>query len=170
MTRIPLPNAEQLAPEVAQLLALASDPDGTPLLTVAALANHPPLLGPFLGWAAALALEGALPKRDHELLALRTAHLCGSEFEWDEHCAYASNAGLTAEEIDRVRLGADALGWSEHDAVLVRVADELHATNTVSDATLAAAVDEYPPAALVEMLYVVGQYTMLSMVANALLG
>ena len=87
--RIPMPDADALAPEVAQLLALASDPDGTPLLTVAALAHHPPLLAPFLGWAAALALDGALSKRDHELLALRTAFRCASQFEWDEHARYA---------------------------------------------------------------------------------
>src|SRR5690348_5346918 len=113
--RIPLPDPEQLAPENAQLLALASDPDGTPLLTVAALANHPPLLGPFLGWAAALALEGALAKHDHELLALRTAHRCASEFEWDEHARYAADAGLSADEIARVKAGPTAPGWSDHD-------------------------------------------------------
>ena len=168
-TRIPLPDPEQLPPDVAQLLALASDPDGTPLLTVAALANHPPLLAPFLGWAAALALQGALTKRDHELLALRTAHLWQSQFEWDEHSRYAADAGLRADEIERVRAGAAAEGWSPHDAALLRAADELHDDGRIGDGTLAAVAAEHSPAALVEILYVVGQYTMLSMVANTLL-
>jgi alkylhydroperoxidase family enzyme len=168
--RIALPDPQTLAPKVAQLLSLASDADGTPLLTVAALAHHPPLLGPFLGWAGALALEGALAKREHELLALRIAHRCGSAFEWDEHCGYAAAAGLGTDEIERVKYGPDRPGWSSRDATLLRLADELHDSMHVSDATLAALAREYPPAALVEMLYVVGQYTMLSMVANALLG
>ena len=167
--RIPLPSPSELDAATAELLALASDPDGEPLLTVAALAHHPPLLGPFLGWAAALALNGTLAKRDHELLALRTAHLCNSAFEWDEHARYARTAGLSDDEIGRVRAGP-AHGWSARDTALMRVADELHAHGTVSDHTLAALAAEHSPAAIVEMLYVVGQYTMLSMVANTLLG
>jgi 4-carboxymuconolactone decarboxylase len=145
--RIPLPDPQSHTNEVAQLLALASDTDGNALLTVAALANHPPLLGPFLGWAAALALEGALAKREHELLALRTAHRCHSAFEWDEHCGYATAAGLDDAEIERVKHGPDAPGWSSRDATLLRLADELHEGMHVSDATLAALASEYPPSA-----------------------
>ena len=40
---------------------------------MAVLARQPDLLSPFLGWAAALALNGVLSHRDHELLALRVA-------------------------------------------------------------------------------------------------
>ncbi len=167
-TRIPLPDPGQLTPEVSELLTLASDPDGVPLLTIAALANHPPLLAPFLGWAAALALQGALSKRDHELLALRTAHNWRSDFEWDEHARYAVDAGLNDDEIARIRTGPDAPGWSDHDADLLRAADELHRDGRIGDATLASLEAEHSPAALIEMLYVVGQYTMLSMVANTL--
>jgi alkylhydroperoxidase family enzyme len=117
-----------------------------------------------------LALHGALPKRDHELLALRTACRCHSDFEWDEHAGYARTAGLTDTEIARVREGHDAPGWSDAERLLLRAADELHDAHTVTDPTWAALSAAYPPAALVEVLYVVGQYTMLSMVANAIEG
>ena len=90
--RIPPPPVDALDQATAELLRLASGPDGEPLLTIAVLAHHPPLVGPFLGWAAALALQGALSTRDHELLALRTARLCDSDFEWEEHVRYAEDA------------------------------------------------------------------------------
>jgi alkylhydroperoxidase family enzyme len=169
-SRIPLPDRATLAPEVDELLTLASDPEGAPLLTVHVLAHDPPLLAPFLGWAAALALQGTLSKLDHELLALRTAHLCRSEFEWDEHCRYARDVGLVDDEIERIRTGPDADGWSTREAAVLRLADELHESYTVSEETLAALSERYAPGAIVEMLYVVGQYTMLSMVANTLTG
>jgi hypothetical protein len=35
-------------------------------------------------------------------------------------------AGLGEEEISRVRAGADAVGWSERRALLLRAADEMH--------------------------------------------
>ena len=34
-------------------------------------------------------------------------------------------AGLTDDEIDRIKLGADAPGWSEADAALLRATDDL---------------------------------------------
>ena len=49
---------------------------------------------------------------------------------------------------------------------MLRAADELHAGQTFSDATWAALRERHDEAQLVEIPFVVGQYTMLSMVAN----
>jgi alkylhydroperoxidase family enzyme len=154
--------------EIADLLALTARAGGEPARTIAALAHDPPLVAPFLTWSAALALEGVLPHREHELLALRVAWRCRSAFEWGEHVEYARGAGVTDEEIRRIAGPPDAPGWSDRDRVLLRAADELHAECTVTDTTWTALAAAHDVAALVELTYVVGQYTMLSMVANAL--
>ena len=167
--RLSPPPLDELDQATAELLDLASGPDGTPLLTIGVLAHHPPLVGPFLGWAGALALQGALATRDHELLALRTAWLCSSDFEWDEHVGYARAAGLSFDEIERVRAGPDA-GWDGRERSLLQAADELHRHQAITDATWSTLAAHHDRAALVEVLYVVGQYTMLSMVANAING
>jgi 4-carboxymuconolactone decarboxylase len=167
--RLSPPPLDELDQATAELLALASGPDGAPRLTIGVLAHHPPLVGPFLEWAAALALQGALATRDHELLALRTAWLCGSDFEWDEHVGYARAAGLSFDEIERVRAGPDA-GWDGRERSLLQAADELHRHQAITDATWSTLAAHHERAALVEVLYVVGQYTMLSMVANAIKG
>jgi alkylhydroperoxidase family enzyme len=166
--RVPRPERDALDADVAALLDLVTKPDGTQLDTVAALAHQPALMGPFLGWAAALALNGALPKRDHELLALRTAVNCHSSFEWDEHEDYARDAGLTDVEIDAVRAGPEAGSWAEHERALLRAADELNAEHGIGAATWDALAAHYDVGQLVEIPYVVGQYTMLSLVANVL--
>jgi alkylhydroperoxidase family enzyme len=132
---------------------------------MAVLARQPDLLSPFLGWAAALALHGVLSKRDHELLALRAARNCRSDFEWGEHVEYARTAGITDDEIAALARGDGP--WHPREAALLAAADELHEHATVTDTTWAELTDHFEPPALVELLAVVGQYTMLSMLANA---
>ncbi len=57
--------------------------------------------------------------------------------------------------------------WSEPERALLQAADELHAQHDVTDSTWEVLAQHFEVPALVEILFVVGQYTMLSMVANA---
>jgi alkylhydroperoxidase family enzyme len=167
--RVPLIPRDEQPPEVGDLLDLAAAAtSGVAPPTVAVLAHQAALLGPFLTWASALALSGVLSKRDHELLALRTAERCRSTFEWREHVEYARAAGMSDDEIERIKAGPAADGWTDADATLLLAADELHDASTISDTTWAALAAHYDAGALVEITYVVGQYSMLSMVANGL--
>src|SRR5437667_4833654 len=81
-----------------ELLSRAGWDRHTPNL-LRAIAHHPQLLESFLGFAAALATRGELPRRVSELLALRAAWNCRSEFEWGHHALYARAAGLSDAEI-----------------------------------------------------------------------
>ena len=165
--RIPVPRPSELRDDIAQLLPLIAPPGREPARTMAVLARQPELLGPFLGWAAALALNGILPHREHELLALRVASNCASEFEWVEHVEYARAAGLTDDEIAMAAKPLDQGAWSDAERALLRAADELAIDCDITDASWDVLARHYDQPALVEILFVVGQYTMLSMVANA---
>jgi alkylhydroperoxidase family enzyme len=168
--RVGIPATDEVEPETASLLELVDRPPRGPIPTVAVLAHTPRLFGPFLGWASAVALEGALSKRDHELVALRAIHHCKSEFERVEHAEFAREAGITDVELALLERddAADAAEWAEHEAALLHATDELATTCSISDATWAALARHYSPAQLVEIPFVAGQYTMLCMVANAL--
>jgi alkylhydroperoxidase family enzyme len=165
--RISIPQPSELRADVAQLLPLTAQPGREPARTMAILARQPELLAPFLDWAAALALQGVLSPREHELLALRVASRCKSAFEWTEHAEYARAASMTDDEIALVAEPIDRGDWTDAEAALLRAADELGAGFDVTDATWTVLAHHYDAAALVEILFVVGQYTMLSMVANA---
>lgn len=147
---------------------LATPPGGSPPPTVSVLAHQPALLGPFLTWAAALALRGVIPRRDHEILALRTAWLLDSTFEWNEHVVFAHDAGLTEYEIEQIKAGAGAHDGAPHEAALVRATDELLADHDISEDVWNALAAHYSPGALIEIPFVIGQYAMLSMVANVI--
>ncbi len=133
------------------------------------LARHRGLFRRWLLFAGALMPGGLLPRRDAELVILRVAHNCGSAYERQQHERLGRAAGLTPEEITRVRVGANAPGWEPRQALLLRAADELHgASRTISDALwadLAAVLDEQR---LIELCLLVGHYEMLAMTLNAL--
>ena len=67
-----------------------------------------------------------LPARHREIAILRIAWLCGVDDQWVNHSFVALASGVTQEEIDRVREGAHAAGWSEAEAAILRCVDELN--------------------------------------------
>jgi alkylhydroperoxidase family enzyme len=165
--RIPIATNDELRDDVAELLPLTAQPGREPPATMATLAHHPALFTAFLGWASALALAGVLSKRDHEILALRTAWRCRSVFEWAEHVEFARRAGLNDNEISAIARPVADQAWSARETSLLDAADELAAENTISDSVWSALASQFDHRELVEILFVVGRYTMLSLVANA---
>ena len=99
-------------------------------------------------------------------MILRIGWLCQAEYEWGQHLIFGKRAGLSDEEIARIKEGPDATGWSPFDAVLLRAADELHADACISDATWAALSDRYSTEQLMDVVFAVGQYTLVSMALN----
>jgi alkylhydroperoxidase family enzyme len=63
------------------------------------IAHHEKLLGPFLKFATVFCRDGALLRRESEILALRTSWNARSEFEWGHHAEYARAEGLSPSEI-----------------------------------------------------------------------
>ena len=77
-------------------------------------------------------------------------------------------AGLSAEEIDRVRTGPDVSGWEAPQALLLRAADELHERRTISDPLWEQLRGRYSDAELIELCTLIGHYEMLAMTLNTL--
>jgi alkylhydroperoxidase family enzyme len=132
------------------------------------LARHRRLFRPWLRFAGALMPGGILPRPDSELLILRVAHNCGSQYEWTQHERLAESAGLSAAAVQRVREGAAAEGWSERQRLLLRAADELHGERVISDGLWAELRPRLSDAELIELCMLVGHYEMLAMTLNSL--
>ena len=108
-----------------------------------------------------------LVPRERELLILRIGWQCQAEYEWGQHVIFGKEAGLTDEEIARIKAGPEADGWDPFDATLLRAADELHADAFISDATWAALSERYTTQQLMDVVFTVGQYNMVSMALNS---
>jgi alkylhydroperoxidase family enzyme len=151
---------------VARVLGVATG--GGPPHIFTTLARHRRLFRKWLRFAGALMPGGTLPRADTELLILRVAHNCGCEYEWRHHERLGQSAGLTADEVQRVREGPGAGGWSPRSQLLLSAADELHADRTISDALWAPLRAQLSDSELIELCMLVGHYEMLAMTLNAL--
>jgi alkylhydroperoxidase family enzyme len=132
------------------------------------LARHRRLFRRWLRFAGALMPGGVLRRAETELLILRVAHNCGCEYEWRHHERLAVRANLGREDVERVRQGSGAAGWSRRQELLLRAADELHAERTISDSLWAELRPLYSDRELIELCMLVGHYEMLAMTLNAL--
>jgi 4-carboxymuconolactone decarboxylase len=131
------------------------------------LARAPAALSRFSAWGGyILSRRNDLPPREREIVILRTGYLCRSGYEFTQHTRIGLQAGLTADEIARIKQGADA-GWSEPDAVLIRAADELVTDRFVGDATWAELCRHYSEKQRMDVVFTCGQYTQVSMMLNS---
>ncbi len=132
------------------------------------LSHHPPLMeawGPFGGYV----LRGStLPDRDREMVILRTAWLNEAEYEWGHHARAARAAGMTDEEIRNVAVGENAGPWSSFERYLLRAATELHRRSAVSERTWAFLKARYSDQQMIDLIFTVGQYRMVSMALRSI--
>ena len=150
------------------LASLRPSPAGPELNIFPTLARHAELFKAWLPFGGYLLLGGELPARDREILTLRTALNCRSDYEWGQHVPIAVTAGVTAEEVERIAAGPDVPGWTPFDAALVRAADELHTSSCISAATWDVLTSRYGDRQFIELCMLVGQYHLVAFALNSL--
>jgi alkylhydroperoxidase family enzyme len=143
-------------------------PPGSPIPPLAlfrTIARHPMLRERMRPLGSGLLAHGALAPRVRELLILRTSARCGATYEWGVHVtAFAGAAGID-EATARATATLDpriVATRSDHDALILRVCDELCDTSTLSDALFDAVRSEWGDVALLEMTAVVGFYHLIA--------
>lgn len=132
------------------------------------LAHHPKLLERWLVFGTHVLNKSTLPPREREMAILRIGWLCGSEYEFGQHVLIGRMAGLTDDEMRRVKLGATAEGWTEAESALLAAVDELHAESFISDPTWQALIRHFSTQQLLDLIFAVGQYNLVSMALNTL--
>jgi len=128
---------------------------------------HPELVKGVMPFAQYIAAHSTLPPRDRELLILRTAFLCGSDYLWSRHAALAAAVGMSAEVLARIPAGPEAAGWDPFEATLLRAADELHDISFITDETWQALAARYDTRQLMDATFTVAEVTMLAMTFNS---
>jgi alkylhydroperoxidase family enzyme len=154
---------------IVQVLRLAGGTRRPPNLFTT-LARHRRLFRPWLRFAGALMPGGKLPRIDSELVILRVAHNCRSEYEWRHHERLGPAAGLTEVQVEAIRAAdaPDSPLLSDRQRLLLRAADELHDARELSDQLWAQLSDQLTEVELIELCMLVGHYEMLAMTLNSL--
>ncbi len=138
------------------------------------------LRGPFNAWLQApkigqpaqllgecLRYRGQLPPRLRELAILTVAARWRAEYEWWAHSRIARAEGLSEEIIAAIKAGRPP-GGADAEALMVhRFACELMDTRRVSEQSYRDVAKALGDAGAVELVTLLGYYTLISMVLNA---
>ncbi len=138
------------------------------------------LRGPFNAWLQApkigqpaqllgecLRYRGQLPPRLRELAILTVAARWRAEYEWWAHSRIAKAEGLSEEIIAAIKAGRPP-GSADAEALMVhRFACELMDTRRVSEQSYRDVAKALGDAGAVELVTLLGYYTLISMVLNA---
>jgi 4-carboxymuconolactone decarboxylase len=164
MPRLPDIIIEELTPEQRRVYdAILTSPRGRvegPLriwLRSPELAERAQNLGAFCRFGT------SLPARLSELAILITGAHWKAGFEWWAHAPIALRAGLEQPIIDALRSGEAPRFINSDEAAVYAFTSELLTTRRVSDATYKRAVDEFGTKTVVELVGILGYYSLISM-------
>jgi 4-carboxymuconolactone decarboxylase len=165
------PTSPPYAPETEEMLRkwMPAEAEVEPLRLFRTLAVHDELMSRMRPLGAGLLGHGRIEPREREIVIHRTCARAGAEYEWGVHAGFfAAAVGLTGEQVAATAEGgADDPAWSQADAALIRLADELHDTCAVSDGLWSELSRRYADDQLLELVILAGWYRLLSGVINA---
>jgi len=131
------------------------------------LAHHPDLARRWMVFANHILGKSTLSERDRELLILRIGYLCQSGYEWGQHVQIARRYDMSDDEIRSTKTGPQTLGLSTKDKVLMQAVDELYEDSYISNETWLNLSDYFNTKQLMDIVFTVGQYNLVSMALNS---
>ena len=162
----PLQDSE-LDAEQVERLSKSRGKDGSVLNIFRTLVRAPDAFRAFSWWGGYVMARNSLSARDREIAILRVGWLCKSGYEWTQHHRIGLQSGLNAEEIERIKVGAGADGWSTPEKALLIAVDDLNREHFVSNVAWAELSKHYSERQCMDLVFTVGQYTQVSMILNS---
>jgi 4-carboxymuconolactone decarboxylase len=117
-------------------------------------------LGEHLRWGT------SLPDRLSELAIITTARFWRAQYEWYAHAPLAAKAGVPAAAIEAIRTGGTPQFAAGDEALVHRVCSEIFRTQRLSDRSFADAVAAFGEQGLVELISIIGYYTLIGNTLN----
>ena len=102
-----------------------------------------------------------------ELAILVAAREGDSQYIWSAHEPAALKAGIGQPVIDAVKFGKDLSGAGEKETVVVRLGRQVLREHKLDSATFAKAVELFGKQGAVELVVLMGDYTLNAMLTNA---
>jgi 4-carboxymuconolactone decarboxylase len=168
MARIPLPTPDEMTPEQRRVHdAIVAGPRGTVIGPLRAVIHNPALAERWSALGEVLRFGTSLPKRLNELAIIVTGRRWTSQIEWWVHARAAAAAGLPDTAIEAIRAGESPEFDAPDDALVYEFARHLQQSGRVPADTYGAVQARWGAKGVVELVAVVGYYTMVSMTLNA---
>ena len=130
------------------------------LIRAPEICEHASQLGEHLRWGT------SLPDRLSELAIITTARFWRAQYEWYAHAPLAEKGGVPNAAIEAIRRGETPAFAQPDEALVHRTCTELFKTQRLSDAAFAGATAALGEAGLVEIIAIVGYYTLIGNILN----
>jgi 4-carboxymuconolactone decarboxylase len=101
-----------------------------------------------------------------ELAIMVTGKVFGSEYEWQIHKGHALKAGLGADVIEAIRVGLTPAFPNREQEMVYKVALAAHTERRLGDALYAEAREVLGDLRLVDLVGMIGYYTLISLTIN----
>ncbi|MEZ5934350.1 MAG: carboxymuconolactone decarboxylase family protein [Alphaproteobacteria bacterium] len=111
--------------------------------------------------------HSSLPPHLSELAILVTGAVWKADFEWYSHVGPARAAGISEAVIEAIRTGAEPPIEDQASRAVYDVAREMHENRRLADETYSAAEAALGRQGLVDLIGILGYYTLISMTLNA---
>ena len=166
--RVPLLTAEQMDPEQRALYdAVVSGPRGEMIGPLRAAIHSPELARAWSGLGEFLRFRTCLPKKLNELAIVVTGRRWTSQVEWWVHARACVTAGVPQAAVDAIGALRPPRFTDAAELEVYEFARALQHTGQVPADTYAAVADRWGTRGAVELVAVIGYYTMVSMTLNA---
>jgi 4-carboxymuconolactone decarboxylase len=131
-----------------------------PLLRSPQLMTRAEAMGTYLRY------NSILPPRLSEFVILLTARRWTQQYEWGVHQPIAVAAGLAPETVRAIAEGRRPDRLTDDETILYEFCDELQRNQSVSDAAYNQTVARFGQQGVVDIIGLVGYYTLQAMVLN----
>lgn len=125
----------------------------------------------FVPWALTAGMTllfNPLPGREREMAILRTAWNARNQSEWLHHIHISGAPGLSAHEIEQIKIGPEALCWNARERAILCAVDDLQQQYAISAPTWTSLAPELSRREIAALCYTVGGYTQIAMVVSSL--
>ena len=129
--------------------------------------HSPGLADPAQKVGAHLRFSSELPGNLREIAICTIARHWRANFEWYAHAPLAVEEGVSAEAIEKLRVGETPQPLTDGEALAHRLAKEMVETGGMSDESYAAGLERLGERQLVDLVGLCGYYTLVSFTLNA---
>jgi 4-carboxymuconolactone decarboxylase len=132
----------------------------TVLIQSPEICGHAARLGEHLRWGTSLA------PRLSELAICITARFWRAQYEWFAHAPLAVKAGVPAAAIEAIRRGETPHFAAADEALVHRLCQQIYTAHRLDDASFAEAVAAIGEVGIIEIIAIVGYYTLIGNTLN----
>ena len=168
MSRLPELTPETMTAEQKSICDdIASSPRGGVRGPFKVLIHSPDLCDRVQRLGAFVRYDCSVPQKLREMAILVTARHLDAEYEWSAHEPHARSAGLDGDIIEAIRNRQRPTFNQAAEEIVYDFTTELQKTNRVGDETFARAAAELGDRGVVDLVGLLGHYSLIAMTLNA---